>query len=45
MCVDVTLPRPRAFDVILTPEFVRLKQQLLMPLHEASRRQLEENAA
>lgn len=45
MCVEVTIPRPRAFEVTLTPEFVKLKQELLVPLHEASRRQLQEAGA
>ena len=45
MCIDVDLPRPRAFDVTLSPRFIELKQELLLPLHEASRRQLEEVSA
>jgi hypothetical protein len=44
MCVDVDLPRPRTLEMITTPEFVALKQKLLVPLREASRRQLEEAA-
>ncbi len=42
MCLDIDLPRPRGFEVHSTPEFVSLKERLLGPLHEASRRQLEE---
>jgi ABC-type nitrate/sulfonate/bicarbonate transport system ATPase subunit len=45
MCVDIEIPRPRALQVTLTPEFVKLKQRLLVPLHDASRRQLKEVAA
>jgi ABC-type nitrate/sulfonate/bicarbonate transport system ATPase subunit len=44
MCVDVDLPRPRTLEMITTPEFVALKQKLLVPLREASRRQLDEAA-
>jgi NitT/TauT family transport system ATP-binding protein len=44
MCVEVDLPRPRTLETITTPEFVALKQRLLVPLREASRRQLEEAA-
>jgi ABC-type nitrate/sulfonate/bicarbonate transport system ATPase subunit len=44
MCLDVDLPRPRTLETITTPEFVALKQRLLVPLREASRRQLEEAA-
>jgi ABC-type nitrate/sulfonate/bicarbonate transport system ATPase subunit len=45
MCVEVGLPRPRDFQVTLSPEFVALKQRLLVPLRDASRRQLEVVAA
>lgn len=45
LCVDVELPRPRQPEVVATPEFIALKQRLLEPLNEASRRQLEEVAA
>jgi ABC-type nitrate/sulfonate/bicarbonate transport system ATPase subunit len=41
MCVEVDLPRPRTLETITSPEFVALKQRLLVPLREASRRQLE----
>jgi ABC-type nitrate/sulfonate/bicarbonate transport system ATPase subunit len=41
MCVDVDLPRPRTLETITSPAFVALKQRLLVPLREASRRQLE----
>jgi hypothetical protein len=44
MCVEVDLARPRTLETITTPAFVSLKQQLLVPLREASRRQLEETA-
>jgi ABC-type nitrate/sulfonate/bicarbonate transport system ATPase subunit len=42
MCVEIGLPRPREFDLTLTPGFIEIKQRLLLPLHDASRRQLEE---
>jgi ABC-type nitrate/sulfonate/bicarbonate transport system ATPase subunit len=44
LCVDVHLPRPRAFEITATPEFVELKQRLLAPLHEAALRQLGQAA-
>ena len=45
LCVDIDLPRPRRFEIHSSPQFVALKQRLLGPLHEASRRQLEEVVA
>jgi ABC-type nitrate/sulfonate/bicarbonate transport system ATPase subunit len=42
MCVEIDLPRPRTLGTITTPEFVALKQRLLVPLIEASRRGLRE---
>ena len=44
MCVEVDLPRPRTVEMVTSPEFVALKQQLLMPLTEASRQQFDEAA-
>jgi ABC-type nitrate/sulfonate/bicarbonate transport system ATPase subunit len=44
MCVEVDLPRPRTLESVTTPEFVSLKQRLLVPLREATRRQLVESA-
>jgi ABC-type nitrate/sulfonate/bicarbonate transport system ATPase subunit len=41
MCLEIGLPRPRSFALHGSPEFVALKQRLLTPLHEASRRQLD----
>lgn len=40
--LDVELPRPRSFEMTLSPEFLACKEELLAPLHEASRRQMEE---
>jgi ABC-type nitrate/sulfonate/bicarbonate transport system ATPase subunit len=44
MCIEIDLPRPRTLESITTPEFVALKQRLLEPLREASRRQLGQAA-
>ena len=42
LSLDITLPRPRSYEMTVSPEFNALKQQLLEPLHEASRKQMEE---
>jgi ABC-type nitrate/sulfonate/bicarbonate transport system ATPase subunit len=44
MCVEVRLPRPRTIETVSSPEFVALKQKLLVPLRDASRRQFDEAA-
>jgi ABC-type nitrate/sulfonate/bicarbonate transport system ATPase subunit len=44
MCVEVKLPRPRTIETVGSPEFVALKQKLLVPLRDASRRQFDEAA-
>ena len=41
-CVEIDLPRPRAFALHGSPQFVALKQRLLEPLHEAARAQLRQ---
>ena len=42
MSLRIELPRPRDFEMTLSPEFLAYKEKLLAPLHEASRRQMEE---
>lgn len=42
LCVEIDLPRPRPLTVKLTPEFLAYREQLVMPLYAAARRQLEE---
>lgn len=42
LSLDITLPRPRSYEMTVSPEFNAFKQQLLEPLHEASRNQMDE---
>jgi len=41
LCLQVGLERPRRPEIVSTPEFVALKERLLVPLREAARRQFE----
>ncbi len=41
LSLEITLPRPRSYEMTVSPQFNSLKQQLLEPLHQASRRQME----
>lgn len=44
LCVEIDLPRPRALEVITTPEFVALKRRLLVTLRAASSGQFKDVA-
>jgi ABC-type nitrate/sulfonate/bicarbonate transport system ATPase subunit len=41
LSVDITLERPRTFEMLTSPPFVALKNQLSGPLHAASAQQME----
>jgi ABC-type nitrate/sulfonate/bicarbonate transport system ATPase subunit len=45
MALLIELPRPRSFDVISSPEFLRLKTELMQAIHEESLRVLREEQA
>jgi ABC-type nitrate/sulfonate/bicarbonate transport system ATPase subunit len=45
LSLKIDLPRPRSFEMTLSPEFLSHKEKLLTPLHDASRRQMEEMAS
>jgi ABC-type nitrate/sulfonate/bicarbonate transport system ATPase subunit len=41
LCLEVDLPRPRSLEAITSPEFVALKQRLLVPLRSPGRMGVE----